>query len=153
MILGFTATREGMTDAQLAWLYSIFEDGLKYPTQVAINAVHHGACVGGDAQVHAAALEAGTAIHVWPPVNPKYLAHQCLTPHPLVTVHPAMPYLDRDRQIVGSTAELVAFPKHGIQPDRALWGGTWYTVDFAERVNKRVTIVYPTGTVEQRLPM
>lgn len=146
MIIGFTATREGLTNQQLAWLVRVFED-----TQH-ITEVHHGACIGGDAAVHAQAIENGVPIFVWPPTNPKYIAVECLTPHPLVTVHPGMPYLDRDRQIVKATAGLIALPKHDEQPDRMYWGGTWYTVDFAERMNKPVIICYPKGVVEHRYP-
>lgn len=149
MIIGFTATRTGLSNQQLAWLVTVFEDGVRDGT---IKEVHHGACVGGDAAVHAQAIENEVPIHVWPPVNPKYLAVETLTPHPLVTVHPRMPYLDRDRRIVGASKGLVALPKQDAQPERMLWGGTWYTVDFAERMNRPVIICYPNGVVEQRFP-
>lgn len=149
MIIGFTGTRKGLTNQQLAWLVRTFEDGVADGT---MTQVHHGACIGADAAVHAQALECNIPIHVWPPVNPKYLAVETITPHPLVTVHPKMPYLDRNRQIVGATYGLVALPKQNEQPDRMLWGGTWYTVDFAERTNKPVIICYPNGRVEQRFP-
>lgn len=149
MIIGFTGTRDGLTNQQLAWLVTTFETGKQDGT---IQEVHHGACVGADAAVHAQAIELGIPIHVWPPVNMKYVAVETLTGHPLVTVHPRMQYLDRDRQIVGRTAGLVALPKHDKQPERMLWGGTWYTVDFAERMSKPVIICYANGVVEQRLP-
>lgn len=148
MIIGFTATREGLTNQQLAWLVTLFES----QDQTVITEAHHGACVGGDAAVHAQAIENGVPVHVWPPTNPKYRAVETLTAHPLVTVHPGMPYLDRDRQIVKATAGLIALPKHDKQPDRMYWGGTWYTVDFAERMNKPVIICYPKGVVEHRYP-
>lgn len=149
MIIGFTGTRDGLTNKQLAWLVTTFEDGVADGT---IREVHHGACVGADASVHAQALECEVPVHVWPPVNPRYIAVETLTPHRLVTVHARMPYLDRDRVIVGAAAGLIALPKQNEQPDRMLWGGTWYTVDFAERMMKPVIICYPNGVVEQRLP-
>lgn len=149
MIIGVTGTREGLTNQQLAWLVTTFEAGKQDGT---IAEVHHGACVGADAAVHAQAIDLEIGIHVWPPVNTKYVAAECLTPHRLVTVHPRMHYLDRNRQIVGATAGLIALPKQGEQPERMLWGGTWYTVDFAERMSRPVMICYPNGSVEQRLP-
>lgn len=151
MIIGFTGTREGLTNQQLAWLVTTFEAGRQDGT---ITQVHHGACVGADAAVHAQAIELEIPVHVWPPVNPKYLAAECVTGHKTVPVfvHAPMPYLDRDRQIVGATYGLIALPKQNEQPDRMLWGGTWYTVDFAERTSKPVIICYPNGTVEQRFP-
>lgn len=150
MIVGFTGTRDGLSNPQLAWLYQLFETAPPDGRYV----VHHGACVGADAAVHKAALAAKQQIHVWPPVNDKYLARECLTPDALVTVHHAMPYLNRNREIVRAGEGLVAFPKQDEQPDnQVLWGGTWYTVNFAERMNKPVVVVYPNGKIENRKPL
>lgn len=143
MIWGFTGTRHGLTDAQLGWLYQILEDNRPA-------AVHHGACTGADATVHAACLDIEIPIHVWPPVNFTWLARECITPHPLVTVHPHMPYLLRDREIVSAARVLKALPKQEQQPDPMNWGDTWYTVDFAQRMFKPVDICYPSGRVENR---
>jgi len=148
MIAGFTGTRETPTDLQLAWLYATLDTGQ-------ITELHHGACQGADSAAHHAALDAGVAVHVWPPTNMKYVDLDCLTgvPAHLVTVHHAMPYLNRNREIVRAGEGLMALPKHDEQPeDRALWGGTWYTVDFAERMNKPVIICNPKGVVTQRFP-
>lgn len=144
MRVGFTGTRTHATDAQLAWLYGVFEQE--------ITELHHGACQGADATAHTIALENGVRIHVWPPTNLRLCATECLVPDPLVTVHPRMPYLNRDREIVAATTGLIAVPKQNRQPPPEEWGGTWYTVDYAERMNKPVTIVYPSGELEQRMP-
>lgn len=152
MIIGFTGTREGLTNQQLAWLYPVFEEQAAAAHNGVETAVHHGACQGADATVHALALENSVRVHVWPPTNPKYVAPECLKPNPLVTVHHFMPYLVRDREIVRVTEGLIVLPKHDAKPDRMLWGGTWYTEDFAERMNKPVIICYPKGVVEHRYP-
>lgn len=149
MIIGFTGSRDGLSDIQIAWLYKTFEAGKADGT---IKEVHHGACVGADEAVHVAALDNDVRVHAWPPTNPKYLAQQCLNEHPRVTVHPAMPYLNRDREIVHATKGLIALPKQNEQPPRMLWGGTWYTVDYAERTRKPVYICYPNGRTETRDP-
>lgn len=143
MIWGFTGTREKITDAQLAWLYTELEDNR--PTEV-----HHGACTGADIAVHETALDLDLLIHVWPPVNLKYCATQCLYPRRGVIVHPRMPYLNRDREIVQAATVLKALPKQEQQPPANLWGGTWYTVDFAQRMRVPVDICYPSGRVENR---
>jgi hypothetical protein len=149
--LGVTGTRDGVTDAQRAWVYSTFEDGIR---DGSIRRIHHGACTGADEFVHEVALESGVYIDVWPPVVTKYLAGACILNHPLVTVHPPMPYLNRDREVVkGGTAGLIALPRQDSQPPRESWGGTWYTVDFAERLGRNVVICYPNGKVEKRLPL
>jgi hypothetical protein len=145
MILGFTGTRENLTDPQLGWLYEQLEG--------ADATVHHGACVGADLAVHKTALDNGLWVHVWPPTNMKLVAAECVTPEVGVIYHPRMPYLNRNREIVNAAQELVALPKHEEQPGPLNWGGTWYTVDFAERMNKRVTICYPSGRVEVREKM
>lgn len=148
-VVGFTGTRDGCSNRQLAWLVRALGPENYAPGTLTI---HHGACVGADAAVHAQAVEYGHHVEVWPPTKRNYLAVECVSPHPLVTVHPAKPYLDRDREIDRAAEVLVALPKQNEQPDRLYWGGTWYTVDFMERLLKPVTIVYPNGAVEQRFP-
>lgn len=150
-VIAATGTREAVSDAQRAWVYSTFEDGVANDT---IRRVHHGACTGADEFIHEVALESGVYIDVWPPVVTKYLAGACILAHPLVTVHHPMPYLNRDREVVrGGTAGLIALPRQDSQPSRESWGGTWYTVDFAERIGRSVVICYPNGKVEKRLPL
>jgi hypothetical protein len=143
MVWGFTGTRHGITDAQLGWLYSELED-----LRPAV--VHHGACTGADLAVHQACLDIEIPVHVWPPINTAFLAPQCIQAHRLVTIHPAMHYLPRDREIVKNATVLKALPRQESQPDPMQWGGTWYTVDFAQRVYKPVDICYPSGRVETR---
>lgn len=143
MIWGFTGTRHGATNPQIGWVNSILEDSRPA-------AVHHGACTGVDLLVHQVCLELGIPLHVWPPIKTEWLAAECITPHPLVTIHPAMHYLPRDREIVRAADVLKALPKQEAQPDPMQWGGTWYTVDFAQRVYKPVDICYPSGRVENR---
>ena len=143
MIWGFTGSRYGSSNEQLAWLYQTLEDNRP-------NAIHHGACQGADHNVHLAALHLDIPIHVWPPTNPKWLAEECLTPHKLVTVHHAMPYMPRNREIVRHAEVVKALPRQETQPDLMEWGDTWYTVDFARRVFKPVDICYPSGRVESR---
>jgi hypothetical protein len=146
MTIGATGTRDQLTDAQIGWAYQTFEDS-------GIAEVHHGACTGADELIHQIALECGARIHVWPPLVAKYLATTCLIPHPLVTVHEAMDYLARDREVVqGGVTGLIALPRQETQPGPLHWGGTWYTVNFAERMGRPVRICYPSGRTEIRQP-
>lgn len=145
MIIGFTGTREKLSERQLSWLYETLETGQRDGT---IATVHHGARVGADATCHRACLGMEIPVHVWPPTDTKYLAAECLTEHELVTVHPAMPYLNRDREIVSASYGLIALPFK--REDDG--GGTWYTVHFAQRMNKPVIICYADGRREERYP-
>lgn len=149
--IGATGSREGVTNAQMAWVYGVFEDGIRHGL---FDTVYHGACTGADEFIHELALESGMRVHAWPPTITKYLAPECITAHPLVTVHTAMPYLNRDREVVrAGTVGLIALPRQESQPQRESWGGTWYTVNFAERIGRPVMICYPNGKVENRIPL
>jgi hypothetical protein len=143
IVWGFTGSRYAITDAQLGWLYQELEDNRP-------NAVHHGACLGADAAVHDACLDLDIPVHVWPPLKTDWLAPQCITAHKLVTVHPAMHYLPRDREIVHAATVLKGIPRQESEPDTSDWGGTWYTINFALRVCKPVDICYPSGRIENR---
>jgi hypothetical protein len=148
-LIAATGTREPVSDAQRAWVYQTFEQGV---LDGSIQRIHHGACTGADAFIHEVALESGIHIDVWPPILTKHLAPQCILNHPLVTVHHAMPYFNRDREVVrGGVAGLIALPRQDSQPTPESWGGTWYTVDFAERLGRSVVICYPNGEVEKRI--
>lgn len=143
-VIGITGTRTGGSALQLDWLYRTFEEQ-------EVGEVHHGACIGIDSSAHFAALEVGARVHVWPPTNPILIDPNCLLPHPLVTVHPNMPYLNRNREIVRAATVLIGFPKEDEEPE-PFTGGTWYTINFARRTNKPVVIVYPDGHTDPENP-
>lgn len=146
MKVGGTATREAklITKAQIDWVTDTF-DRLK------IEEFHHGACTGGDALMHKLALERGIPIFVHPPVNMKYVAPECIEPGvPGVMILPAKPYHNRNRDIVFATEGLIALPKQDFQPGEMYWGGTWYTVNYAERMRKPVIICHPNGKIDKR---
>ncbi len=142
MILGFTGTRNPPTNAQIAWLYGVFE------TSTDIESVHHGACVGADALCHKVALENKVPIVVHPPTNPRLIAPECLIKQTGVIIYPSKPYLHRNRDIADLSTGLIALPS---EPESTSGGGTWYTVHWAyDRLNKPVVICSPNGVVEQR---
>jgi hypothetical protein len=145
MKLGFTGTREDITQAQTLWLTHLFN-------ALQIEVLHHGACVGADHAAHLLALQRNIPVVVHPPVKTKFLARECLNELPGVQVLPAKPYLVRDRDIVACTDGLAALPK-GPEPKGLNLegiGGTWYTIQFALRMNKPVMICYPDGEVDHR---
>ena len=105
--------------------------------------LHHGDCVGADADTHRLAREhlTTTRIVVHPPDNPVKRA-SC---HGDETRTPA-PYLVRNQHIVNTTDRLVALP---VGEDRTR-SGTWYTVRYAATQGRRSTIIWPDGHVEER---
>ncbi|MFA5709344.1 hypothetical protein [Mycolicibacterium sp.] len=133
---GFTGTRKGMSAEQRDWLPTVFVAGAP---------LHHGGCVGADAQMHAFAytlVPDTAAVTVHPPINPKLR----MPYDPRATWLPAQDYLDRDRDIVDASTLLLATP----DGPRRSGSGTWYTVDYAVAIGRPVLICYPDGTVEPR---
>jgi hypothetical protein len=147
MILGFTGTRDGITEAQSHWLTMVFDE-------LQIDELHHGACVEADHASHVLAAERGIRIIVHPPVKTKFMCQHCVQPgQPNVVVLPAKPYLNRDRDIADVCEGLIATPKNREPQGINLGGigGTWYTIQWASvRLNKPVMICYPDGEVEKR---
>lgn len=130
---GFTGTRHGMTAAQLDWMHHELSPGA---------ALHHGGCVGADAQAHECALSTGGEVTVHPPVNPKLR----MAFDPRAVWLGEKNYLDRDRDIVDASDLLLATPDGPERPK----SGTWYTVRYAVSAGKPVRICYPDGTTETR---
>lgn len=132
--LGFTGTQFGMTAAQRASLRRLL-------VERHVTVLHHGDCVGADAQAHEVALELGIAVELHPPSDESRRAY-CRGAR---RVHPARPYLVRNRAIVESTAALVATPRGDFEVRRS---GTWTTVRYARHLRARLTVIWPDGRVE-----
>lgn len=145
MKIGFTGTRRGMTNAQRFTLGGLLVfDLCTKPLHF-----HHGACKGAD-------------------VEATMLVRQ-LDPDVYVVAHPGRSamggddeWLDRrvvelsnevrcvrthfasNRDIVDETDELIACPCDMIEQPK---GGTWYTIRYAWKRRKKVTIVWPDGSL------
>ena len=130
--VGFTGTREGMTEAQRAKVNRLLR------TLAPIWA-HHGDCVGADDQFHELAKLAGAKIMLHPPEKPDLRAFRVGD-----DIAREKPYLARNRDIVNACETLIATPKeHGW----SLTGGTWYTVNYACQQGRDVIVVWPNGNV------
>lgn len=142
MKIGFSGTRNGMTDAQRAALIGLF--GQLEPTEF-----HHGACKGADAS---AAFIADDSKGVWIVAHPGKSAKggenewldQCAM-ECSDDVRDTKTHFARNRDIVNETDLLIACPP--CQPLPAS-GGTAYTVGYAGKVGKPVKIIWPSGIVE-----
>lgn len=145
--VGLTGTKTGPTDAQVRWFASVLGSGR-------VERLHHGACIGVDAQMHRLALDHfSNATHqpivVHPPIDQGRVDPICLLESALVKVLPPNGFLLRNRDIVDATQLLIALPDG---PER-LRSGTWSTVRYARRLAKPVVICYPDGEVaRERLP-
>lgn len=143
MNIGFTGTRDGMSEAQYRWTKRIFHQCLTMTE----NTLHHGCCVGADSQAHTIACLIRSdgmipiAIIGHPPTYTKWRAHlqgiDCERKPKL--------YLERNHNIVDECDLLIACPKG----PEILKSGTWATVRYARRSGKPITIIWRNGAITE----
>ena len=137
MKVGFTGTREGMTDQQRAAVRQWLRENP--PSEV-----HHGNCIGADEQFSYAVVDALDAL-------PREVIHPCdipsmQAPDPWADeIRQVLGALERNKNIVDETDMLLVGPK-GPQELRS---GTWATVRYARKQGKRIVIVWPDGKVTE----
>jgi hypothetical protein len=138
MKVGFTGTRNGMTQAQ--------RDGVA-AALLALNPTefHHGDCVGADAEVVMLLWQLFPSCRVvsHPPVDDRLRARAASN-----FIMPPAPYLARNRNIVNATDILIGTPS---TPTPQRKGGTWYTIRYAAP-KRRVIRIYPNGRREDTTP-
>lgn len=138
-IVGFTGTRRGMTQPQLAAV-------LYYFRQHPDGELHHGDCIGADENAHRLALGELSRIVIHPPDNPRLQAH-CATKYPGEGVEivelPPMGYIARNHGIVDVSDILIATPGEMHEVQRS---GTWATIRYALKCKRPVFILYPDGS-------
>ncbi len=138
--IGFTGSRKGMTLRQKAWFTEFVSDFDEIE-------FHHGDCVGADEDGHnivdSKSTVKATTIVIHPPSDEKLRAY-CIGD----IYCPSKPYLDRNRDIVDETDFLVAFPNGYDGASKNGPGGTWYTIRYADSLDKRVIIVYGNAKVD-----
>lgn len=137
MIIGFTGTRVGITPAQRATLRSLIEIA---------DELHHGDCKGADITAHRIAVDLwgwSSRVVVHPPEDGKLRAYAGEG----AWILPVKPYLARNRDIVDACDRLIATPKERSPSQRKGGGGTWYTIDYAMKVGRPVSIIWPDGEV------
>lgn len=147
MIVGFTGTREGLTRQQdnvLDEMANLGEFGGEN---------HHGDCVGADEEFDYFARRYSGSVVIHPPEDDRLRAFCHLKDYGWgngdwdnVTVLEPKPYLERNRDIVDGCDRLIACPK---EPKGYASGGTGYTIDYAVKVGKPVTIIWPDGSTSQ----
>lgn len=134
MRTGFTGTRNGATEEQ--------KFAIEYFLQtLQASELHHGDCVGADADAHWIAKRLGIKVVIHPPKLEGYRAF-C---EGAAQIHEPLPYLERNRRIVDETYLLLACPK---EHTMILRSGTWSTVRYARKTGKRVIVIYPDGRYE-----
>ncbi len=137
MQIGFTGTRQGMTPEQKRAVTEYLED------RIPLVAVHHGLCIGADADFHNIAKSLGIPIIGHPPIKKNLMAD--LPREDFKHIYSPRPYLVRNRAIVRYSDAIYATPKEFKETVRS---GTWHTIRHARQQNLNVTVIYPDGNVE-----
>ena len=139
MILGFTGSRAGMTDAQRM----AFEQLL---SEHKVAMFMHGDCVGADKQAHdiVEANYPGISILVLPSLDASLRAW-CRPRKGVVAAAAAS--ADRNASIARISQLLVATPRTPVQPESGFIpvSGTEQTIGFARAGNKKVVVINPDG--------
>ena len=132
--IGFTGTQRGMTERQRQALSCALDE-------LHATALHHGDCIGADAQAHDVAVAMGCEIVIHPPVTETKRAWKLAA-----RIHAPKTYLARNKDIVRATEMLVATPAEDIEHLRS---GTWSTVRFARKIGRVVWVILPNGEVRK----
>jgi hypothetical protein len=141
MHLGITATKKGGSPEQLKWLREQFSLAARVYPRVTL---HHGDCVGGDAEAHALALEFGFAIEVHPPSNPQHRAY-CGIGEEGTVIHPVKDYHGRNHDIAVAVVALLGMPE-GMASSYPR-SGTWSTLRVGVREGTPIRFCLPNGEV------
>jgi hypothetical protein len=124
--IGFTGTRFGMSPAQLATVQALLAESAPQG-----GTVHHGDCVGADAELHGLARAAGLRVVIHPgPADD--VAHQagCAGDER----REPMTHMRRNRAIVDAAAIMIAAPFEDEPQPR---GGSWKTIEMARKALRR----------------
>jgi hypothetical protein len=100
--------------------------------------VHHGDCVGADADMHEIARARGQWLVGHPPSDSRLRAWCDFD-----EIRKPKPFRDRNHDIVDETGSMVAAPA---EFEEQLKGGTWGTVRYARSKGRPIVIVRPDGT-------
>lgn len=132
--VGFTGTRQGMSEAQSAAVSDLLSE-----TLAPVAELHHGDCIGADTEAHAIALNHDIPVILHPPEVPKFRAWNTGA----AEYRPPLPYLVRNHAIVDETHILIAAPLNHEGN-----GGTWATIKYARSKRKPIAMITPAGSIE-----
>jgi hypothetical protein len=133
MELAYTGTQHGMNAAQRhrVFLLTIGLDPEK---------VHHGDCIGGDAEFHRIARQANLYVVRHPPIA---LGKRAFCDYD--EDRDPEEFLDRNHTMIDESDALIAAPRTSTEVVRS---GTWATIRYARTQGKPVYIVQPSGKYE-----
>jgi hypothetical protein len=141
--LTFTGTVQGMTLEQYRKVVEFFLEN-------EVKNAHHGGCIGADAQLHSLVLTfcPDTRLHIHRGDTPdKYAPSWILQLRNGDKEWMTVPNLKRNHRMVDLSSWVLATPAG----NERLRSGTWSTLRYAEKVMRSQTIVWPNGTIRERV--
>ena len=127
MKIGFTGTRKGMTAIQFDKIKELID-------KLDVSEVNLGDCVGADDQMFSLCYSRGIKTIGHPPIDDKLRAF-CRYDEEKEPKY----FTHRNKAIVDNSDLIIATPK-GFESVRS---GTWQTIRYARRVDKKVLVVMP----------
>lgn len=136
--IGFTGTQHGLTNGQHAALEAHMKRLRETHTEACL---HHGDCIGADAEAHEIATRLGFEREIHPPTSSSKRVF-CEGNR----THEPKAYLDRNHDIVDACSLLLATPSGPVEQRRS---GTWATVRYARKKGKRIWLFFPDGACRE----
>lgn len=136
--VGITATRDGLTDGQLARLRLLFGE-LRTKAGSRGVAFHHGDCVGGDDQAAVLAREFRFHLVCHPPTVRQQRAYA-----PYDEIRRPLSYMARNDAIVWESGLIIGCPGTDVEQLRS---GTWATIRRARKADKALIVVGLDGAI------
>lgn len=138
--IGFSGTREGMTDRQKRAFHLYLFD---WNRNWGVSEFHSGDCVGADKEAHDIAKAMGIRTVGHPPINPKLRAYCDFD-----ETREPKEYLPRNLDIIRESDLVIATPKETEPQERG--SGTWHVIRNAPKLNTSIVIIWPDGSTEKR---
>lgn len=133
MKAGFTGCQEMPTFEQIAALSHL----LRF---LGVTELHHGDCIGSDAEAHLAATNLDISMCIHPPRSMRKRAF-CKG---AAYTYPVAEYLVLNKNIVDCTDILIGMPNTTHEKQRS---GTWSTLRYAKKRDKPAFVIWPDGDV------
>lgn len=132
--IGFTGTQKGMTRKQFQILDMLSEAFSSIKETLII--FHHGDCIGADFEAGELFYHKKCKVYIHPPEDSKKRAFS----KKMHVIFDRKPYLKRNHNIVNMSNIMIACPN---TTEEELRSGTWATIRYARKQNKRIIIIEP----------
>jgi len=146
IIIGFSGTRQGLTDIQLKKVEAVLNKLKNKYTDIEI---HHGDCVGSDQQIHemVVAKNLVQSIIIHPPKNAALRAfcENCFNELIIIKQELEKDYLERNKDIIAIGELMIITPKEN---DEIVKSGTWMSYRTSKKFNKKILLIKPNGQQE-----